>query len=88
MADGQGQLAGLLVAELGPPRGADIEGVHHPVAEGVDLGHADVQVEVAEGGGDGVEQPEASAALTSTTVEWTDSSGRTRTSGSTGETGR
>ena len=86
MADGQGQLAGLLVVELAPTGG--IEGVHHPVAEGVDLGHADVQVEVAEGGGDGVEQPEASAALTSTTVEWTDSSGRTRTSGSTGETGR
>src|SRR5829696_10506528 len=61
VADGQGELVGLLVAELGPPGGADVEGVDHPVAQGVDLGHTDVEVEVAEGGGDGVEQTEGVA---------------------------
>src|SRR5215218_7552342 len=58
VADGEGELGGLGVGELGAPGGADVEDVDHPVAARVDLRHADVEVQVAERGGDRVQQPE------------------------------
>src|ERR687887_608465 len=36
VADGEGQLRGLVGAELGAVRGGDVEGVDHPVAARVD----------------------------------------------------